>query len=63
MGGGCLGAVLIGILIYCLIRMKKKNDLIVAKVEKLSKEAPANEDNKPDKNDDFYNSQMKKEEE
>ena len=62
-GGGCLGAVLIGILIYCLIRMKKKNDLIVAKVEKLSKEAPANEDNKPDKNDDFYNSQMKKEEE
>lgn len=35
-GGGALGFILIAILIYCLVRMKKRNDLIVAKVEKLT---------------------------
>lgn len=37
-GGGVLGVVLIAILICCLVRMKKRNDLIVAKVEKLTAE-------------------------
>ena len=35
-GGGVLGVVLIVILIVCLVKMKKRNDLIVAKVEKLT---------------------------
>ena len=34
--GGIVGVILIGILVYFLIRLKKKNDLIVAKVEKLT---------------------------
>ena len=37
-GGGVLGLILIIILICCLYRMKKRNDLIVAKVEKLTAE-------------------------
>lgn len=55
--GGVVGAILIGILIFCLVRMKKKNDTIVAKVEKLSARGRPSEGNKPDINskDDFYN--------
>jgi len=34
--GGVGGVILIGVLVYFLVRLKKKNDLIVAKVEKLS---------------------------
>ena len=34
--GGAVGVILIAILIYCLVKMKKRNDLIVAKVEKLT---------------------------
>lgn len=43
-------------LIFCLVRMKKKNDTIVAKVEKLSAGGGPSEGNKPDidMNDDFY---------
>ena len=33
--GGIVGAILIVLLIFCLVRMVKKNALIVAKVEKL----------------------------
>ena len=34
--GGVGGVILIVILIVCLVKMKKRNDLIVAKVEKLT---------------------------
>ena len=55
-GGGALGVILIGILIFCLIRMKKRNDLIVAKVEKLSAAQLQEKDYIPEeeRNDDFY---------
>ena len=55
-GGGVLGLILIIILICCLYRMKKRNDLIVAKVEKLTAEQLAEKDYIPEeeKNDDFY---------
>ena len=53
--GGGVGAILIVVLIVCLCRLKRKNDLIVAKVEKLEVMA---DDKTPDadRNDDFYNS-------
>lgn len=54
--GGAVGVILIGVLIYCLCKMKRRNDLIVAKVEKLE---AGMHDNDPDKNDDFYNSRKK----
>ena len=54
--GGVAGAILIGVLVVCLIRMKKKNDTIVAKVEKLSSSGRPSEGNKPDINSDFYES-------
>ena len=52
--GGIVGAILIVLLIFCLVRMVKKNALIVAKVEKLEEQI----DKTPgeDRNDDFYNS-------
>ena len=43
-GGGALGVILIVILIVCLVKMKKRNDLIVAKVEKLTSEQLAEKD-------------------
>ena len=36
--GGVVGLILMILLICCLIRLKNRNDLIVAKVEKLSTE-------------------------
>jgi len=42
------------VLIICLVRLKKHNDLIVAKVEKLEVGAKLESDD--EKNDDFYNS-------
>ena len=51
--GGALGVILIAVLIYCLCKMKRRNDLIVAKVEKLEAGVKVND---VDKNDDFYNS-------
>ncbi len=52
---GGVGAILIVVLIVCLCRLKRKNDLIVAKVEKLEQ---VGDDKTPDgdRNDDFYNS-------
>ena len=53
--GGVLAFLAIVFLIYCLCRLKRKNDLIVAKVEKLEQ---LGDDRTPDgdRNDDFYNS-------
>ena len=56
--GGICGLALIIVLIIFLIRLKKKNDLIVAKVEKLSLDKlTKSEMTKEEKNDDFYTSQ------
>ncbi len=56
--GATIGVLLIILLICCLVKMKKKNDLIVAKVEKL--EAGVNSDRSDsNNNDDFYDSQRK----
>jgi len=55
--GGICGLALIIVLIIFLIRLKKKNDLIVAKVEKLSLDKlTKSEMTKEEKNDDFYTS-------
>ena len=51
---------LIALLVFCLVRMKKKNDLIVAKVEKLEAGAIHDLSDNEDKNDDFYNSIKRK---
>ena len=59
--GGIVGVILIGILVYFLIRLKKKNDLIVAKVEKLTESQIMMNEKDPSKgkkNDDFYKSQV-----
>ncbi len=53
---------MIAVLIWCLVRMKRKNDLIVAKVETLAASTgKESEGNKPeiDKNDDFNASKNK----
>jgi hypothetical protein len=55
--GAIFGLLLIILLIYCLVHMKKKNDLIVAKVEKL--EAGVDSDLSDSHNDDFYNSRRR----
>ena len=52
--GGGVGAILIIVLIVCLCRLKRKNDLIVAKVEKL--EVMNDKTPEAERNDDFYNS-------
>ena len=60
-GGGVLGFILIVVLIVCLVKMKKRNDLIVAKVEKMTAEQLQEKDYIPEeeKHDDFYASQRK----
>ena len=60
-GGGAIGVILIVILIICLVKMKKRNDLIVAKVEKMTAEQLQEKDYIPEeeKHDDFYASQRK----
>ena len=57
--GGVLGAIIIIALIYCMCVVKRRNDTMVAKVEKMTAEQLAEEDYIPDdeKNDDFYASQ------
>ena len=54
--GGILGAIIICCLIYCMIVVKKRNDVMVAKVEKMSAEQLAEKDYIPEeeRNDDFY---------
>jgi len=51
---GVVGFIIVVVLIICLVRLKKHNDLIVAKVEKLEVGAKLESDD--EKNDDFYNS-------
>lgn len=60
-GGGILGAIIICALIYCMIVVKRRNDTMVAKVEKMSAEQLAEKDYIPEeeRNDDFYVSQRK----
>lgn len=60
-GGGIVGLILIIVLIYCLVKMKKRNDLIVAKVEKMTAEQLQKRSFVPndERNDDFYESQRK----
>ena len=60
-GGGVIGAILIIILVVCLVKMKKRNDLIVAKVEKLTEDQKTGKKQltKAETNDDFYASQRK----
>ena len=43
-GGGVLGAVIIIALIYCMVVVKQRNDVMVAKVEKMSAEQLAEKD-------------------
>ena len=60
-GGGILGAIIICLLIYCMVVVKKRNDVMVAKVEKMTSEQLAEKDYIPEeeRNDDFYVSQRK----
>ena len=60
-GGGILGAIVIIALIYCGITVKRRNDGMVAKVEKMTAEQLAEKDYIPEEeqNDDFYTSQRK----
>ena len=59
--GGIFGAIIIRLLIYCMIVVKRRNDVMVAKVEKMSAEQLAEKDYIPEeeRNDDFYVSQRK----
>lgn len=60
-GGGILGAIIIIALIYCMVVVKRRNDVMVAKVEMLSAEQLAEKEDIPydEANDDFYTSQRK----
>ena len=60
-GGGILGAIVIIALIYCGVTVKRRNDGMVAKVEKMTAEQLAEKDYIPEEeqNDDFYASQRK----
>ena len=60
-GGGILGAIVIIALIYCGVTVKRRNDGMVAKVEKMTAEQLAEKDYIPEEeqNDDFYTSQRK----
>ena len=60
-GGGILGAIVIIALIYCGVTVKRRNDGMVAKVEKMTAEQLAEKDYIPEdeQNDDFYASQRK----
>ena len=60
-GGGILGAIVIIALIYCMVTVKRRNDGMVAKVEKMTAEQLAEKDYIPEEeqNDDFYTSQRK----
>ena len=57
--GGIVGAIVIIGLIYCMVVVKRRNDVMVAKVEKMTAEQLAEEDYIPEaeKHDDFYASQ------
>ena len=58
--GGVIGLILIVLLIICLVRLRQKNSLIVAKVEKLSTDQIlAGKIPEGEKKDDFYESQRK----